>query len=99
MADPNKWGKKYTCFKCDCKFYDLNRPKAICPKCKADQADRVDEEEEFVEEEVEEEDKVVATDEEVELHDEPAATGGEDDLPEMEEDLGYDENTGGEEEE
>jgi uncharacterized protein (TIGR02300 family) len=30
-------GTKYTCFKCGSKFYDLNRPKALCPKCGADQ--------------------------------------------------------------
>lgn len=34
----NKYGKRYQCFKCGCKFYDLNKPKAICPKCKADQS-------------------------------------------------------------
>jgi uncharacterized protein (TIGR02300 family) len=27
------YGKKYTCPECGCKFYDLNRPQAICPKC------------------------------------------------------------------
>lgn len=32
-------GKKYTCFKCKTKFYDLNKPEAICPKCGADQRD------------------------------------------------------------
>ena len=32
-------GAKYTCFKCGSKFYDLNRPKALCPKCGADQKD------------------------------------------------------------
>src|SRR3990167_1258858 len=32
------YGKRYQCFKCGCKFYDLNKPKAICPKCKADQS-------------------------------------------------------------
>ncbi len=30
-------GKRYTCFKCACKFYDLNRPDPLCPKCGADQ--------------------------------------------------------------
>jgi len=34
----NKYGNRYQCFKCGCKFYDLNNPKAICPKCGADQA-------------------------------------------------------------
>jgi hypothetical protein len=35
--DNKKLGKKYACCKCECKFYDLNRPKPICPKCGADQ--------------------------------------------------------------
>jgi len=30
-------GKKHTCFKCNMKFYDLNLPDAICPKCRTDQ--------------------------------------------------------------
>jgi len=34
----NKLGKKYRCYKCGCKFYDLNKPKAICPRCGEDQA-------------------------------------------------------------
>lgn len=36
MAD---LGRKHVCFKCSAKFYDLNRPRAACPKCGADQAD------------------------------------------------------------
>ena len=32
-----KLGKKYACYQCGCKFYDLSRPKPICPKCGADQ--------------------------------------------------------------
>jgi len=32
-----KLGKKYVCYQCECKFYDLSRPKPICPKCGADQ--------------------------------------------------------------
>jgi len=35
-----KLGFKFVCFACNTKFYDLNKPKAICPKCSADQADR-----------------------------------------------------------
>lgn len=34
-----KLGKKYACYQCECKFYDLSRPKAICPKCGADQSE------------------------------------------------------------
>jgi uncharacterized protein (TIGR02300 family) len=34
-----KLGKKYACYQCGCKFYDLSKPKPICPKCGADQND------------------------------------------------------------
>jgi len=30
-------GKKYICFKCSARFYDLRRPEPLCPKCGADQ--------------------------------------------------------------
>lgn len=30
-------GKKYTCYSCHTKFYDLGKPAPICPKCGADQ--------------------------------------------------------------
>ena len=33
------FGAKFTCFSCQAKFYDLGRPEAICPKCKANQKD------------------------------------------------------------
>lgn len=36
MAD---LGSKHLCYKCSSKFYDLKKPKALCPKCGADQAD------------------------------------------------------------
>ena len=32
-------GKKYTCYSCHTKFYDLGKPVPICPKCGADQRD------------------------------------------------------------
>ena len=35
----SKYGKRFTCYKCDCLFYDLNKEKAICPRCGADQAE------------------------------------------------------------
>lgn len=99
MADASKWGKKFTCFKCGCKFYDLNRTQAICPKCKVDQADKAEEEfEEPASEEVVEEEKASIADEEVEVPEEGAAAG-EEELPEMEEDLGYEEPGGADEEE
>ena len=41
MAD---LGKKYECFNCGTKFYNLGKPEAICPKCGANQKDaRADE--------------------------------------------------------
>ncbi len=33
----NPLGKKHTCYACGKKFYDLNKPQAICPSCGADQ--------------------------------------------------------------
>jgi uncharacterized protein (TIGR02300 family) len=30
-------GGKHVCFKCGTRFYDLNKPAAVCPKCGADQ--------------------------------------------------------------
>jgi hypothetical protein len=33
-------GNKYVCYKCGAKFYDLNRPEPLCPKCGADQRKR-----------------------------------------------------------
>ncbi len=32
-------GKKYTCYSCHTKFYDLGKPVPVCPKCGADQRD------------------------------------------------------------
>lgn len=37
MQDKSKLGKRYGCFECGQKFYDLNRPEPLCPKCGADQ--------------------------------------------------------------
>ena len=34
-----KLGNKHVCYQCNCKFYDLSRPKPICPKCGADQTE------------------------------------------------------------
>jgi len=36
MTHP-KYGQRYTCFQCGIKFFDLNKPKPLCPKCGADQ--------------------------------------------------------------
>ena len=30
-------GKKFDCFNCHTKFYNLGKPEAICPKCGANQ--------------------------------------------------------------
>lgn len=35
----SKFGKKFTCWSCATKFYDLNKPNVKCPKCGADPAD------------------------------------------------------------
>ncbi len=32
-------GKKYECYNCRTKFYNLGKPDAICPKCGANQKD------------------------------------------------------------
>lgn len=32
-------GRKYTCYSCHTKFYDLGKPVPLCPKCGADQRD------------------------------------------------------------
>ncbi len=34
-----KFGKKFTCWKCSTRFYDLNKPNPKCPKCGADPED------------------------------------------------------------
>jgi hypothetical protein len=35
--DETSLGKRYVCFKCGCKFYDLKKAEPICPKCGANQ--------------------------------------------------------------
>lgn len=35
-------GKKYSCYSCHTKFYDLGKPEPLCPKCGADQRDAQD---------------------------------------------------------
>ena len=37
MANSTDLGTKFTCFKCECKFYDLGASEPICPRCGADQ--------------------------------------------------------------
>ncbi len=36
--DKNELGNKFTCYQCECKFYDLNRPEPLCPQCGTDQS-------------------------------------------------------------
>ncbi len=36
MANPD-WGKRYRCYKCETRFYDLKKPEPICPQCGANQ--------------------------------------------------------------
>ena len=38
--DRTRLGTKWNCFGCGARFYDLGREPAICPKCRADQAQR-----------------------------------------------------------
>jgi predicted nucleic acid-binding Zn-ribbon protein len=33
-------GRRWECFKCGAKFYDLNKPEPLCPKCGANQHER-----------------------------------------------------------
>jgi uncharacterized protein (TIGR02300 family) len=37
------WGDRYTCHSCECKFYDLNRPAPLCPRCGVDQREATQE--------------------------------------------------------
>ena len=36
-AEARNLGRKFTCFKCSCKFYDMERAEPLCPRCGADQ--------------------------------------------------------------
>lgn len=36
-----EWGNRYTCFSCECKYYDLNRSEALCPRCGSDPREAV----------------------------------------------------------
>jgi hypothetical protein len=36
----SKLGTKWECFSCGAKFYDLNKPEPLCPRCGANQLDR-----------------------------------------------------------
>src|SRR5262249_6690668 len=36
-ARKTKLGQKWACYSCGAKFYDLQKPEPLCPKCGADQ--------------------------------------------------------------
>lgn len=36
----SRLGSKWECFSCGAKFYDLNKPEPLCPRCGANQLDR-----------------------------------------------------------
>ena len=36
-AHRHKLGHKWVCFECSSRFYDLNKPEALCPRCGIDQ--------------------------------------------------------------
>lgn len=38
-AKKAKLGNRFTCFSCGVRFYDLNKPEPLCPKCGTDQRD------------------------------------------------------------
>lgn len=40
MPGKDSLGNRYTCYKCNSKFYDLGKPEPVCPKCGADQRER-----------------------------------------------------------
>jgi hypothetical protein len=35
-------GQRFTCFDCETKFYDLNKPDPVCPSCGVDQRSKPD---------------------------------------------------------
>ena len=37
MLDKAQLGRRYVCYVCGTKFYDLNRPLPTCPECSSDQ--------------------------------------------------------------
>lgn len=36
-ARKERLGRKWACYSCGARFYDLNKPEPLCPKCNADQ--------------------------------------------------------------
>lgn len=91
-------GRKYTCYSCHTKFYDLGKPVPLCPKCGADQRDAEEapvytapRSRRVVEEPAEEEDFTPAAAESPEGEDEEFASPADEreEEPEEEEEDGY----------
>jgi len=40
MVELNRFGKKHLCCGCGIKFYDMNKPDPVCPRCGANQGDK-----------------------------------------------------------
>ena len=89
----SKYGKKFTCWSCSAKYYDLNKPNPKCPKCGANPDDDPnkgvptaapaafpDDYAEDFEEEVEEDLTPGDEDEAEEEIEEPGAPGGGEDF-------------------
>jgi uncharacterized protein (TIGR02300 family) len=66
MVDLTKYGKRWICVKCDARFYDLNKPEPICPKCGHNQLLSTAEEEDLFLEEEETEEELPEVEEEKE---------------------------------
>jgi hypothetical protein len=41
IVSPADLGKRFKCYKCGIKFYDLGKPQPLCPSCGANQLDGV----------------------------------------------------------
>ncbi len=79
----NPLGKKFSCVSCSTKFYDMNKPQKICPKCGQDQSLKVPQKvkggkaNKFSEYDILEDDPVgiidpeIGIDSEIDLEDEP----------------------------
>lgn len=72
-------GVRYICFSCGCRFYDLNRPEPVCPKCGSDQRQIPEDEEKPKPKRVRKAKKKIAINPALVAEDD-AATRNEDDL-------------------
>ena len=53
-----KYGERFQCYKCGCKFYDMGKKESICPRCGIDQAEAPSPEEKLFATRMKEEDDV-----------------------------------------